>query len=635
MKKAAKIILPICICALCLFLLLPFLETQAPSTTHPTTDKVEPQIFTSNPLTEIIGRIAWFFNVREKAKSARNAQGQTLTDKQAAEMFGEPQNDTLYAAANGTAAGASLQNAAADSNAYLQNDDGEWVLIHQKVPQGASRGMHEINVRDNAYDRLITQERHARFTPVMRLPAVKGEVPDSRMARIFNPIKRFFGFGEDPSSFDAFPDEEGPFYVSQLASSGMNKNKEKRSTLPSIHPIDWEGFRNNPFASMAAGGKEATKALADMIFPNSALQDVAEMLANIKFPNAENDPQVQQEKENFKLQWLQEKYQEVNAQSAEILKEQAVNRENTLRDILKDSCPSEVPSVKKTSCSITNGENQPQNQQEMEEIKNLNKRIFYEKTNLNLPPAGITVVLHKTDLPLPTLEDIQSSYEGKDVPLEKQQAMALFDYMQRQCPDCYWVATGKGPAQELQQTVEATGLLMKGDPLNRHQQYIDGFLEEIKQTGINEETLNELKTHLEQNPTPYTAYTKAELQQLHAQILRLMIDNSMPEEAAVPFFVQASSAYDYYNETGQRHPMFYGNGSATKEGTLQTRSEALTNEMAVYVNSWKPILREVKQAAAREGVTDLAGPQLQKVLQDYLQRKKDFDANNDLGKTQK
>ena len=96
MKKAVKITLTVGICAVCLFLLLPFLETQAPSKPDPAAEKkAEPQIFTSNPLTEIVGRIARFFGARDKAKSVRNAQGHVLTDEQAAEIFGEPQHDTL------------------------------------------------------------------------------------------------------------------------------------------------------------------------------------------------------------------------------------------------------------------------------------------------------------------------------------------------------------------------------------------------------------------------------------------------------------------------------------------------------------------------------------------------------------
>ena len=649
MKKAVKITLTVGICAVCLFLLLPFLETQAPSKPDPAAEKkAEPQIFTSNPLTEIVGRIARFFGTREKAKSVRNAQGHVLTDEQAAEIFGEPQHDTLYAAASGAAADGSMQTAAGAGSAlndYLQNDGEEWVLIRQEVPQGASRGMHEINVRDNAYDRFITQERQARFTPVMRIPAVKGEVPDSRIARLFNPIKRFFGFGEEPVASGAFQGTEIASAAASRtsASSAMGKNKEKSSILPKANPVDWEGFKNNPFSSLVAGGKEATKALADIIFPNSALQETAEMLANIKFPNAAHDPQQQQEKANFKLQWLQEKYQEVNAKSAEILEEKAsATPENTLSAILTNSCLPETPSVKKASCAISNVEGNAQSQnQQVEEIKDLNKRRFYEKTNLNLPPAGITVVLHKTDQEIPTLEEIaQANQEDPnkpvEIPLEKQQAVAMYHYMQQQCPDCYWVATGKGTAQELQQTVEAAGLSMKGDPLNRHQQYIDGFIEEQKQKGItDDETLNQLKDLLEKNQTPYTAYTKEDLQQLYSQTFDLMLEKAQPENASVPFFVQANSAYDYYNETGRRHPMFYGNGSATNDGTLQARSAALTDEVADYINSWRPILQEIKQEAAQEGITDLAAPQVQKMLQDYLRQKKDFDANNELGKTQK
>lgn len=646
MKKTAKIILIVCCAAFLLFLLLPFLETTSPQpAVRGETAKAEPQIFTSNPLTELVGRIARFFRTRQKAET-RQQQNQPITAVQADEMFGNPQETPLYASAQsaGDAAETALfqSDGAAYTDAYLQNEEGEWVLIRQTAPEGSTRGMHEINAKDNAYDRYVAQERQARFTPVMRTRA-KQEVPDSRLARVFNPIKRFFGLGEESVQTGALTASTSDRLASakSASSTGLDKNTEKTSALPKVRPVDWEGFQNNPFAALTPGGTEATKELADMVFPNAALESAAEMLANIKFPNAENDPREKQEKENFKLQWLKEKYQTVNEKSAEILEEKAATQqENTLAQILKGSCLNETPSVKTSACSVPTEQDESQNRQAVQEAKNLNKRLFYEKTNLNLPPAGIVVVLHKTDQEIPTAEDIAADFQEDpdtpvELPAEKYQAVAMYHYMQEKCPDCYWVATGKGPAQELQQTVEAAGLSMKGDPLNRHQQYIDGFIEMQKQNGLEGEELNALKTLLEKNPTPYTAYTKEDLKQLHAQTFDLMLERAQPQDASVPFFVQPKSAYDYYNETGRRHPMFYGEGNTTGEGTLQERSRTLTNEVADFINSWKPIIQEVKQEAAKEGVTELGGPKFQKVLQEYMQRKKDFDTGNELGKIQK
>ncbi|MGN1058603.1 MAG: hypothetical protein ACI4Q7_04560, partial [Candidatus Avelusimicrobium sp.] len=355
MKKAVKITLTVGICAVCLFLLLPFLETQAPSKPDPAAEKkADPQIFTSNPLTEIVGRIARFFGVREKSKYAQNEQEQTLTDQQAAEIFGEPQHDTLYAAASGAAADGSMQTAASAGSAlndYLQNDGEEWVLIRQEVPQGVARGMHEINVRDNAYDRFITQERQARFTPVMRIPAVKGEVPDSRIARLFNPIKRLFGFGEEPVASGAFQGTEIASAAARQtsASSAMGKNKEKSSILPKATPVDWEGFKNNPFSSLVAGGKEATEALLNLINPSARIDDLASWLADAKYPQTDS-PEQQNGKEQFQNRWSAEHNQQVNREMQELMVRRNAGQNPV--NVLEGTLGCGDGSVSKQACSL-------------------------------------------------------------------------------------------------------------------------------------------------------------------------------------------------------------------------------------------------------------------------------------------
>ncbi|MDD6153006.1 MAG: hypothetical protein PUC11_03550, partial [Elusimicrobia bacterium] len=105
MKKSVKIALIVCCAVFFLFLLLPFLETSAPKTaTKNETAKAEPQIFTSNPLTELVGRIARFFRTRQNAEEKQKIAEQ-MTAEQANELFGEPQGDTMYASAQSAGAG--------------------------------------------------------------------------------------------------------------------------------------------------------------------------------------------------------------------------------------------------------------------------------------------------------------------------------------------------------------------------------------------------------------------------------------------------------------------------------------------------------------------------------------------------
>lgn len=631
MKKRTKIILTVCGTAFLLFLLLPFFETgSAPKNTKQANAKAEPQIFTSNPLTDLVGRIAQFFRTRN---------GSTTPSK--THPFAENEEllatATRYASASTEETPAEQSNTPGDTsaylNAYLQNDDGEWVLIRQTAPEGSSHGMHEINVKENAYDRYIAQERQARFTPVMRVPNAKEEVPDSKLASVFNPIKRLFGGGKTADR--ALTGSDSQLASARRASSSrLDKNKEKSSISRKIGPIDWNGFRNNPFAAMLPGGNEATKALADFIMPDAELKRMANWLADIKYPNAENDPSAQQAKQDFEAEWFQEKYQQATQQSAALMEEKAKGtEENTLSLIISEACGGKVQSVKSgTSCM------NPNEEPPIQEYKERNALHFYEKTNLHLPNAGITVVLHKTDQEIPTVEDLNAELQDlgmAPIPAEAQQAVEMYHFMQENCPDCYWVATGAGQAKELQQTVEAAGLVMKGDPLHRHEQYIEQYLEQQKAEGKTDEELRELKEQLNANPTPYTAYTQKDLQQLHQDTLNLLLDRAQPETAAVPFFTHAANANQYYNEADRKHPMFYGTGAATSEGSLQDRSEALTDDIADFINSWRPIVQQIKQEANQQGVTELSAPRVQQILQENAQQKKDFDATNDLGTYQK
>lgn len=632
MKKRTKIILTVCGTAFLLFLLLPFFEaSSSPNNANQTSAKAEPQIFTSNPLTDLVGRIAQFFRSHSK-----NAADKTNPLSQNEELMA---TETLYASAttdgNSATQGNTTGEASAYLNAYLQNDDGEWVLIRQTAPEGSSHGMHEINVKENAYDRYIAQERQARFTPVMRLPGVREEVPDSKLARVFNPIKRLFGGGKTVDS--SLPTGSAGQLASarrSSSSSSLDKNKEKSSNTRKMGPIDWNGFRNNPFAAMLPGGNEATKALANIIMPDAELKNMADWLAGIKYPNAEDDPNAQQAKQDFEAEWFQEKYQQATLQSAALMEEKAKGtEENTLSLIISESCGGKVQSVKSGDlCELSTSE------PPIQEYKEHNALRFYEKTNLHLPNAGITVVLHKTDQQIPTVESLNQEWAEEtnaSLPAETQQAVEMYHFMQENCPDCYWVATGAGKAQELQQTVEAAGLVMKGDPLNRHEQFIEKYLEQQKAEGKTDEELRELKEQLTANPTPYTAYTQEELQQLHQDTLNLLLEKAKPETAAVPFFTHAANANQYYNENPRKHPMFYGTGAATSGGSLQDRSEALTDDVADFINSWRPIIQQIKQEANQQGVTELSTPRIQQILQENAQQKKDFDATNDLGTYQK
>ena len=106
--------------------MLPFLQTPAPQTPVPSASaQATPQIFTSNPLTALVNRIARFF--RASSKAAPSAKPQ-LTDQQVKEQFGTPQGEPAYADARAaqnyisTEQTPSAGSARRFSNAYFQDD---------------------------------------------------------------------------------------------------------------------------------------------------------------------------------------------------------------------------------------------------------------------------------------------------------------------------------------------------------------------------------------------------------------------------------------------------------------------------------------------------------------------------------
>ncbi|MBP3512886.1 MAG: hypothetical protein J6J74_00060 [Elusimicrobiaceae bacterium] len=635
MKKPVKIALIVCCAAFFLFLLLPFLETPAPKTAAKNeTAKAEPQIFTSNPLTELVGRIARFFRTRQNAEEKQKNAGRMTAD-QADELFGEPQGDTMYASAQSAGAGTGVfsgGDGAAYADAYLQTEEGDWVLIRQTSPEGSTRGMHEINVKDNAFDRFVTQERQARFTPVMRLPAVKEEVPDSRLARVFNPIKRLFGFGEKPAAQGAVQgtgDDDRLASARTSSSAGMGKNTDKSSTLQKSRPVDWDGFRNNPFASLVPGSAEAAEAFLNLINPARAIAESAEWLAKIKYPDP-NSPEREQAEKEIENRAMQKFSQDMN----EIMKQQNGDQEpiNVFQGAVNPfSCGD--GSVKKETCSETG---QEEDGPDIAAIKARSNVQFFEQTGHHLPPAGITVVLNATDMPILSENVTQEDLESIDE--TKLQELEFYQFMRKECTDnCYWVATGTDNSSELAKTVEAVGLTLKGDPLQRYDQYARDYIEEKRQEGaLSDEDLRALEQRLTENKTPYTAYSMENMNQLFQNTMDLIDQRAKPEDGTVPFFSHVENAYDFQQRSDQQFPILYGRGSAVDgDKQLEQRADDFTQELAQYVNNAKEILHNIKKEHSQEGAQEMAKPKIQQMQEQFKREMQNFSKNNDLGTYQK
>ena len=156
------------------------------------------------------------------------------------------------------------------------------------------------------------------------------------------------------------------------------------------------------------------------------------------------------------------------------------------------------------------------------------------------------------------------------------------------------------------------------------------------------EEIQELQTRLEEHKTPFITYSQSELNQMFRENLELPKKAARPdgqvrpEDASVPFFTHVQNAYDFHQRTDCQFPIFYGQGSAVDgDKKLEERAEALTDELAQFINDTKGIAQKVDQESAREGTKAMVKPAL-KQIQDQLKNDlANFNKTNDLGKTQK
>lgn len=628
MRKKLKIVFIVCSVALVLFLLLPFLAPDSAKNTSAAKAgaKAEAQIFTSNPLTELVGRIARFFRARQNA----DEQNRPVSTATADEMFSTPAEGTLYASANNTTPAAFAGTSPAAD--YLPEEDGDWVLIRQTAPAGSTRGMHEINVKDNAYDRYVAQERQARFTPVMRQPAAKKEVPDSRLARLFSPIKHLFGSGEQPAASGALrADASGSTLASAKRSSsgGLNKNKDKSARPFKARAAGWDAVSNNPFSSLTPASAEAAQAFANLIDPSYEIDRTAEWLADLKYPDAATDPAAQQAKQEFTEKITRQKTEQTNREMQELMIRRNAGQGPV--NVLENTFGCGDGSVSKANeCSISPQEDQ-RPAVDLNALQQANAQRFLEQTGYTLPPSGITVILNSSDLPVLD-EDIQEELL-EEMPAGKSQTAKLYLFMQDQCQDnCYWVATGADQNSELANTIKGAGLTFKGDPFNRYPQYMQNFLEEKRQEGKTEEEIKEIKQQLEENKPQYVAYSEQDIYRLAQDSKHLMRQQAAPEEATVPFFTHVQNAYDFYQRTNYPRPLLYGNGSAVDgDKELAERTEDLTNELAQFVNDAQEIRKKAKSELTEEGAQALAEPAMQQIQQRLKDDMENFTKNNDVG----
>lgn len=640
MKKTAfKIILFVVCLALVVFLLLPFLQTPAAQPTGlQTAQTANPQIFTSNPLTALVNRIARFFTNRNKKQSAP----QTLTNRQADEQFGTPVDEQeLYADARAAtqnyisteaAPQAGVQARGSFGDASLQTEEGDWVLIRQTAPEDAVRGMHEINTKDNPYDIYVRQERAARFDPAAQ-SAPKQELPDSKWARLFNPIKRFLGFdtpkAANTGSFSGSGREEG----ARLASSermGSSRDTSVSSSGSASAGMDMPSFGATGAAAENAAPEQNAASLLAYLSPDYVLNEVADSLADAKYPNPQNNKD-RNAKEAYRQERMAEARQYFLERSQERLNRLAAGQEpqDELKNMLEFSCLNKAPRpVKSSACMEDNPDSKPATKQQLQDVKLKNQQDFYQKTHLPMPPAPITPIIGRaTGLPE---EEIDESVTSPDYT----KTMEIYQFMlqNEDCSSksCYWVANAHQNNTELSDSVAASGAVFKGDPLDKYNQIEQQFTQyKLAQLPPNatEEEKQAAQAQAEQFAPPYILYTVDNLKAIQAKNNEAMRNRDIQGGAAL--YALTAPIGQQLSKDLNSTIFFYGKDdsfiNADENPSFEARSHVLTETLADQIQFFQQVAQELRRNTSQEIVQDQTRAKAQELQQEFQKGRKAYD----------
>lgn len=638
-RTAAKAFLVLCACALIIFLLLPFLETTAPADAK-NGKKATPQIFTSNPLTTLVNRIAALFG-SERAKE-RLAYAKRLTDGQAAAQFGAVQDEAAYSAKNagpdnylGTDAAGQRYNY---GDAAMQNEDGDWVLVRQTLPSGASKGMHEVNATDDAYDRYIRQERTAKFTPSRA--RYKREVPDSKLAKFFRPIKEFFGFSDE---------------TAKPVSGGLNVIEGEGTVIASSSGLGGGSRRggSNFAGGMALDAGSASGASTDLSGSNSDTPSLADLID----PESSAEAALEALERDAKGELSREELSKLRRQGREIIRENINQaREKLIGQLAQDAegqepenllpytltcekasslysrsgevcSPTKTPPAKKQEEKIT----AEQHQKSIEQLAQIAGRSVSD-----MPEIRMLVVLGKTKDVLPPDPDEQQRVS----PIIQE----FYDFMleQKGCKNntCYWIANEVQADTDLRNSVIASGSEFLADPLNVYQDLSAKFKkkksDELKHDLSDEATKLDMALSKKMSDIAplYIPYTKEELDQLNQRNSREGF-KKRPKDTFLTYIPTAANTEEVISDFP--HPGFVlydkDGGILDRDNPIDIaqRGEAIRQTIEDRIKVAKQMGNNIKEELSRMGLESVMQKRSDNIQQETQKLKDEFSKSNQLG----
>ena len=631
-KTIVKTSLCIILAALVLFLLLPFLETKQDVSTD---QRAKPQIFTSNPLTAIARRLASLFGFNKQKE-----QRPVLSEKEINEQFGTP----LYASvpngafpqdSNGNPAQPSVS---VDGKPILASYEGEedWILIPQTAPELNAQGMHEINIKDNPYDRYVREEQNKKHSPLASNTAQRAEEnqPVSRWKQWMAPVKKFFGLS-DAEAVDAAhltgAQTNGDAFQLASAANAQNRGNYNPASVqsPTLNPPNINRTLDSSFANWQEQDTlKASEQLYSLIYPKDSLQSAANMLAEAKFP----DPKQASQREAFAKREYERMKQELNTfiRSGMAELQQNTQEKDIITDILGGCQIASLPQTNKM-CLDEGEENQGSNKKEIAQEQAKNQQVFYEITRLHLPHAPITPVLGKVktrpEVPQePAQQELQEGTETEpqeeNASLQEEQRKArksieiaawLYDKNKCDQNDCFLVANEIQVSPDISDSVKKAGGQFVGDPLHTYKplqkEYLAYVKEQVKDLSEEEQQKalqQAAKDFLEAAPA-YVPYTSEELQEPYNNLMATLETKKADPNASFYYVtnphdvLETAEAIDGYALLFSRQEM---KENSTDEGTVITidtaqNVRAVTDEAS---RMFKDVSDEVMRAKLNQGI---------------------------------
>lgn len=657
MKKTAKIIGVVLGCLLLLFFLLPFLVpgngTNGTSTSQEGAQTAaQPQVFTSNPLTKLVKSLARLFGKENKTPHQQQLPSAALAETQAKARFGKDMPEDYESQADWEEEEDFDSNSSYNPTNYSDSEENEWVLIPQTAPTGSASGMHEINVKDNAYDRYVKQERSARFNPIAK-SSQKHEVPDSKWARFVQPVKRFLGIDKDtPSSLP-----EGTLAAAKHGSSDSLGRNHSNSNLAKFQNPTTPSINVSINGGGGSSGQNPAAEMFNMLFPQRSIDEAADMVAESKFPNLQDAKQQKARKalrEEKKAQYTRYVNQRLEERMIRLAEGQPAP--DLMPALIENGCHSGkspfLDSCEANSTPDTSNVNQ---------LRKLNQQRFERAVELPLPEAPFSVILSRTEPD--KLQPYLTGFIGQETNSSSTDPQVLmakkYQFMleQKQCSDknpCYWIAAPmppqhnseqnlqqeQQPVPRLRQTINAAGVTYRPYRSEETKQLNQAFLEQqlaLLPQDATQEQHQQLEQAVSNTFTPYVLVDLHEIRDIQEHNKQLLMQGFRDPNANKEDLIRqgralyagsAQTALQLSQDLGEPY-FFYGQNNLVLNSevkpTTADRANQLTDDLIASAQFVKELVRDIKSMATQESTANHLKPVATKLQQELDEGIKQFD----------